>query len=235
MRDLSIVHVTSSKGAPLIGGTRYPAVTDPQANAGKPGCSIVTISSIIQTVIVILLTAVASGVDADVLSGEQAADEAWSDNIRSLYVAGSGDNPWALPQTQKHKPQGPSYQVNPHYVTPEDIESDSLSESKRRSRERGSASKGAPDNNYRTRQQGLPYGQQSLPYGITPGYTAPGYGGYYGGYYGGSPWGDVGAPGFGGNPMLYPYGGGMDLGDPYNLLMEPYPSGSEDQGGSNGM
>jgi hypothetical protein len=192
----------------------------------------VTISRILQTVIVLLLTAVTSAANADagVGSHNYSANEVWSDDIRSLYIAGSGDNPWALPQTQKQIPQGPAYQVNPHYVTPEDIQSDSLADTERRSRKRGSMPRGTPDNLYRGRQQDIPYGLSNVP-----GYTMPGYGGYNGGYYGGFPWADIGAPGFGGNPLLYPYDGAMDLGDPYNMLMPSYPPGSEGAGNSNGM
>jgi hypothetical protein len=184
----------------------------------------VTISSIIQTVIVLILTVVSSGGSAEAHSDGRLADGAWSGNIYSLYLAGSGDNPWALPQTQSYreKPQGPAYQVNPHYVTPEDVKKDSLDETAHVPRKRGSGSTDTPERNYRSRPQELPYGLNYMP-----GYAMPGYGGYYGGF----PVleGD-GAPGFGGDPMLYPYGYSMDMADPYNLMMQPYSPYSDGNG-----
>jgi len=224
MRSPSIIYGPLLKGSPSIGGKRYSAVTDPKANTGKPWYRIVTISSMIPTVIVFFLTAVSSAADADAPPGGRTAENVWTENNQGMYVAGSGDNPWALPQTSREKPQGPAYQVNPHYVTPEDIRSDSLAETGRRGRKRGSSSTATPESNYRDSQQEPPYG---LNY--APGY-APGYGGYYGGFpgmYGG-------APGFGGNPLTYPYGGGTDLGDPYNLMMQPYTSVREGDGDSEG-
>lgn len=176
-----------------------------------------TISIILQTVIVLFLTAVSNGTAADAYSDNQSPDYVWSVDVSGLNIAGSGDNPWALPQTNNEMPQGPAYQVNPHYVTPEDIKSDSLKENVHRSRSHESGST-APESSNRGRQQGYPYG---LNY--APNYTMPGYGGYYGGF----PGIDYGAPGFGGDPMLYPYGGDMDMGDPYNLRMQPYSTGSE--------
>lgn len=176
-----------------------------------------TISTLV-TAIVLSMSVVSSGVYADVWSGGISVDNVWSENVQDLYVAGSGDNPWALPQENRAKTQGPAYQVNPHYVTPEDLKPDSLDETDRRSLKRGPSSTNAPESTYRGRQQVSPYGMNYLP-----GYVAPGYGGYYGGFsgmYGG-------APGFGGDPLLYPYGGGMDLGDPYNLMMQPYSTDSE--------
>ena len=126
------------------------------------------------------------------------------------------------------KPQGPAYKVNPHYVTPQDIEADSL-EGKQRAA--GSYRQGPQDPAGGT-VWNLPQ-QPQYGYSMTPGYGLPGYGlpgyelpGYgvpaYGTIYGVTPWFDYGSPGFGGNPLLYPYTDGYDLADPYNLMIQPY-------------
>lgn len=171
--------------------------------------------------IVILLAAVSRGAVADNPPVGRTVENIWSENINGVFIAGSGDNPWALPRPHREKPKGPSYQVNPHYVTPEDIEADSLPEGDRKQRKRGSSeTAGSSGNNDSSRQPDLPYGLNYMP-----GYPMPGYGGYYGGLPGVD--GNI-LPGFGGNPMLYPYGGGMGLEDPYNLMVQPYSSGSGD-------
>jgi hypothetical protein len=181
-------------------------------------CSTVTITTSLQTAILIYVTAVSGGVNADVLSDGFAVDNVWG-HTNALYVAGSGDNPWALPQIQKQqaKPQGPAYQVNPHYVTPEDIQSDSLPVVDRYPRKRAPASTETPAGNYRGGQAFAPYGMNYVP-----GYSVPGYGGYYGDL----PGMDMGLPGYGADPMLIPYGNGMDMGYPYNLMMQPNSAGS---------
>jgi len=173
---------------------------------------------------VLLFAAVCNGARAGIQAGGRSEGLSWSENIPTLYLAGSGDNPWALPQTHNEKPQGPAYQVNPHYVTPEDIESDSLDQTGNYSRKRNTRSATGKSGNLRRRQQSYPYGSY-----LAPNYPLPGYGGYYGGYYGNLPGMTGGLPGLGGYPLLYPYGG-VDLGDPYNMLMQPYPADSEDDG-----
>jgi hypothetical protein len=221
MHDLSIIQGQLSETSAHIGGALNSVETDLQSNAGISVCSMVTITSIIQTVILILMAAVSSGADANGRTDSRSVNNTWSGSAHGLYVAGSGDNPWVLPQQQKAIPQGPAYIVNPHYVTPEDIKSDSQVEDNRRPRRRGPAPLGTSEGSYRGGQLEIPYGMN-----YAPGYTLPGYGGYYGGFqgmYGG-------APGFGGDPMLYPYDEGMDLGDPYNLMMPPYSSGSAGDG-----
>lgn len=162
-----------------------------------------------------------SSVIADIPLDERALENIWTQSGYGMHVAESGGNPWALPRPQREKPRGPSYLVNPHFVTPEDIEADSTPEPDRKQkRKRRSSSTERPEDYYTDRQPEWPYGS-----GYMPGYQWPGYGGYYGSL----PGMDGGAPGFGGDPLLYPYGG-MGLGDPYNMMTQPYSPGSEDDG-----
>ncbi|MGD2160625.1 MAG: hypothetical protein PVG12_07245 [Gammaproteobacteria bacterium] len=128
-----------------------------------------------------------------------------------MLLAGSGDNPWALPDPREQRGRLPSYITNPKYPTKEDIETklnhDNKAQQDRRTntQQQGQVPYGAP---------GLPqvpqmYAPYSMPYGIQPGYPAyPAYPAYpgYGGLPGmGSPYmGDI--TGFGGNPLMTPYG-----------------------------
>ncbi len=127
-----------------------------------------------------------------------------------MLLAESGGNPWALPDPRRERGRLPSYITNPKYPTKEDIET--------RLNDDNKAHQGGSTN---TQQQGqtpyatppgLPqvpqiYAPYSMPYGMQPGYPAypayPGYGGLPGL---GSPYmgGDI--TGFGGNPLMTPYG-----------------------------
>ena len=134
-----------------------------------------------------------------------------------MLIAGSGDNPWALPDPRQRRGQLPEYITNPQYATQEDIET---------KLNRGNQQQnlgGIPAQQQQLQQQqpgyrtgvGLPLIPQiyapysGMQYGYQPGYQAyPAYPSYPG--LGGLP--GLGTPymgnitGFGGNPLLTPYG-----------------------------
>jgi hypothetical protein len=126
-----------------------------------------------------------------------------------MLLAESGNNPWALPDRRQERGRLPSYITDPRYPTKEDIETKlnhgnkEQPDSGRYTQQQGPAGYGVPP--------GLPqipniYSPYGMPYGMQPGYPAypayPGYGGLPGM---GSPYtGDI--TGFGGNPLITPYG-----------------------------
>jgi len=126
-----------------------------------------------------------------------------------MLLAGSGNNPWALPDPRQERGRLPSYITNPKYATKEDIET-RLNHADKAQQESGAYPQQQRQTSYGT-PLGLPqvpqiYTPYGMSYGIQPGYPAyPGYPGY-GGLPGlGSPYpGDI--TGFGGNPLITPYG-----------------------------
>ena len=135
-----------------------------------------------------------------------------------MLIAGSGDNPWALPDPRQRRGQLPEYITNPRYATQDDIET------KLNQGNQQQSMGGVPAQQQQQLQQqqpgygagvGLPqiphiYAPYSgMQYGYQPGYpTYPAYPTYPG--LGGLP--GLGTPymgnitGFGGNPLLTPYG-----------------------------
>jgi hypothetical protein len=127
-------------------------------------------------------------------------------------LADSGANPWALPDPRRERGRLPSYITDPKYPTKEDIETrlnhDNKAQQERSTnmQQQGQTGYGLPSGLPQAPQIYAPY---SMPYGIQPGFPAyPAYPAYpgYGGFPGmGSPYmGDI--TGFGGNPLITPYG-----------------------------
>lgn len=124
-----------------------------------------------------------------------------------VLLAGSGDNPWALPEQRQYRGNLPEYITNPKYATEEDVET-KLNRGARQQHNSSNTQQPQVQPGYRA-PLGLPavpniYAPYSgTPYGYQPGYPAypgagvmPGMGAPYMG----------GSPGFGGNPMITPYG-----------------------------
>jgi hypothetical protein len=126
-----------------------------------------------------------------------------------MLLAGSGGNPWALPDPRQERGRLPSYITDPKYATKEDIET-RLNHADKAQQESGAYPQQQGQSIYGT-PSGLPqlpqiYAPYGMSYGIQPGYPAypayPGYGGLPGL---GMPYpGDI--TGFGGNPLITPYG-----------------------------
>jgi hypothetical protein len=154
-----------------------------------------------------VLFAPGNAISGDFSHGDNPAQH---NGASSVLLAGSGDNPWALPERRPQKGNGklPSYITDPKYPTKEDVET-KLDYGKK---ERNNS------NTVEQRQQnrpmyGAPLGLPAVPpiyapysgapYGYQPGYPAyPGVGAMPGL---GAPYmGD--SPGFGGNPLITPYG-----------------------------
>jgi len=132
--------------------------------------------------------------------------------VDRMLVAGSGDNPWARPDPRQRRGQLPEYITNPRYATKEDIET-KLNQDNRQQN-----TGGIPPQQQLQQQPGYGAGvglplipniyapYSGMQYGYQPGYPAypsyPGLGGLPG----------LGTPymgnitGFGGNPLLTPYG-----------------------------
>lgn len=118
----------------------------------------------------------------------------------------AGDNPWAIPPQRQQKGRLPEYITNPKYPTKEDIET-KLNDGKKEKHSSDKPVQPQAPPGYGG-QLGLPaipniYAPYSTtPYGYQPGYPAyPGAGVLPGM---GTPY--MGDPGFGGNPLLSPYG-----------------------------
>lgn len=131
-------------------------------------------------------------------------DSAQYQGANQVLLADSGDNPWARPQQQQGTGGLPSYITNPKYPTKEDVET-KLNNGKRQ----GSNS-GIPTQPHQQVQPGYaaPLGLPAVPHIYAPYSVAP-YG--YPAYPGagmlpglGTPY--MGAPGYGGNPLITPYG-----------------------------
>ena len=119
-----------------------------------------------------------------------------------MLLAESGDNPWARPQQRQGAGGLPSYITNPKYATEEDVETKLNDANKQRS---NSSIPAQP------RQQiqpgyGAPLGLPAVPQIYAP-YYQPGYPVYPGaGMMPGMGTPYMGNPGFGGNPLITPYG-----------------------------
>ena len=129
-------------------------------------------------------------------------DPAQYQGASQMLLAESGDNPWALPQ----RPQGtsglPSYITNPKYATKEDVETNLNDANRQRN---GGGNPVLPQQQIQP-GYGAPLGLPAVPHIYAP-YYQPGYPAYPGagmlpGL--GAPY--MGAPGFGGNPLITPYG-----------------------------
>lgn len=118
-----------------------------------------------------------------------------------VLLAESGGNPWAVPQQRRRDGRLPEYITNPKYATEEDVET-KLDYGKDNGQNAARPAQQPAPQGY-----GAPLGLPAAPYIYSPyGYQSgvpmyPGYGGVPG----------VGAPymgdtGFGGNPLLSPYG-----------------------------
>ncbi len=132
-----------------------------------------------------------------------------------VLLADSGGNPWAVPAERQRNDRLPAYITNPKYATKEDLET-KLNDGKK-----GQYNSARPVPQPRPpgygAQLGLPavpniYAPYSgAPYGYQPGFPAyPGAGVMPGM---GTPY--MGTPGFGGNPLISPYGNIYDNVVPY--------------------
>ena len=130
-------------------------------------------------------------------------DPALYQGANQVLLAESGGNPWARPQQPHRGGTLPSYITNPKYATKEDVETKLNDVNKQRS----------SGNQVQPQQQvqpgyGAPLGLPAVPHIYTP-YPASPYG--YPAYPGagmmpgmGTPY--MGGTGFGGNPLITPYG-----------------------------
>ena len=123
----------------------------------------------------------------------------------AVLAAGSGGNPWALPEPQRGNSRLPEYITNPKYATEEDRKT-KLDYGKRQNSTGNPAQQQVPQGYSPT--PGVPAVPNiytpytGVPYGFQPGYPMyPGFGGLPGL---GTPY--MGSPGFGGNPLMTPYG-----------------------------
>ena len=131
-----------------------------------------------------------------------------------MLAAGSGGNPWALPEPRRGDSRLPEYITNPKYATEEDRKT-RLDYGGQQNSSGNSPQQQVPQG------YGAPLGQPAVPnvympysgtpYGYQPVYPMyPGFGGLPGL---GTPY--MGDPGFGGNPLLTPYGNIYGTGVPY--------------------
>jgi len=135
-------------------------------------------------------------------------DPAQYPGANRVLLAESGGNPWAIPQNRQRGSRLPSYITDPKYATKEDVET-RLNDTKR---ERSNSGKPAQPQQQVQPGYGAPLGLPAVPniyapysgapYGYQPGYPAyPGTGVMPGM---GMPY--MGGTGFGGNPLVTPYG-----------------------------
>ena len=118
-----------------------------------------------------------------------------------VLLAESGGNPWALPEQRRRDDRLPEYITNPKYATEEDVET------KLNYGSQSGHNASRPVQQPTPQGYGAPLGLPAVPYiyapyGYQPGVPMyPGYGGVPGL---GTPY--MGDTGFGGNPLLSPYG-----------------------------
>jgi len=129
-----------------------------------------------------------------------------------VLLADSGDNPWAIPQQRRRRGGLPSYITDPKYATKEDVET-KLSDG---NKEQSNSGKQAQPQQQAQPGYGAPLGLPAVPniyapysgapYGYQPGYQT------YPAYPGSGVMPGLGTPymgggtGYGGNPLLTPYG-----------------------------
>jgi len=119
-----------------------------------------------------------------------------------VLLAGSGDNPWAAPDPRQRRGRLPSYITNPKYATKEDVETKLNDGNKQRS---NSSIPAQPLQQVQP-GYGAPLGLPAVPHIYAP-YYQPGYPAYPGaGMMPGMGAPYMGNPGFGGNPLITPYG-----------------------------
>ena len=126
-------------------------------------------------------------------------DPAQYQGASQMLLAESGDNPWARPRQRQGAGGLPSYITNPKYATKEDVETKLNDGNKQRS------SSGIPAQPLQQVQPGYgaPLGLPAVPQIYAP-YYQPGYPGA--GMMPGMGMPYMGGPGFGGNPLITPYG-----------------------------
>ena len=118
-----------------------------------------------------------------------------------VLLAEAGDNPWARPPPQHGTGGLPSYITNPKYATKEDVETKLNNGNRQRS---NSATPAQPQQQVQP-GYGAPLGLPAVPQIYAPYY--PGYPAYPGtGMMPGLGTPYMGAPGYGGNPLITPYG-----------------------------
>jgi len=130
-------------------------------------------------------------------------DPAQYRGANQVLLAESGSNPWALPDPGQERGRLPSYITDPKYATEEDLKT-RLNYGNKGRNDRGQQPQpgyGAPLGLPAVPNIYAPY--SGVPYGYQPGYPAypgagvmPGIGTPYMG----------GGTGFGGNPLITPYG-----------------------------
>ncbi len=129
-------------------------------------------------------------------------DPAQYQGASQMLLAESGDNPWARPQQRQGAGGLPSYITNPKYATKEDVETKLNDGNKQRS------NSGMPTQPQQQVQPGYgaPSSLPAVPHVYTP-YYQPGYPAYPGaGMMPGMGTPYMGGTGFGGNPLITPYG-----------------------------
>lgn len=134
-------------------------------------------------------------------------DPAQYRGANQVLLAESGGNPWARPQQQQRGGMLPSYITNPKYATKEDVETKLNDANKQRSNsgkpvqpQQAQPGYGAPLGLPAVPHIYTPY--PASPYGYQPGYPAYPGAGMMPGL--GTPY--MGGTGFGGNPLITPYG-----------------------------
>ena len=133
-----------------------------------------------------------------------------------LLAGGSGGNPWAIPEPKQQGETLPSYITDPKYATDEDLET---------KLNHGNQQRGGGNNPAQQQIRpgyGAPLGLPAVPNVYTP-YTGVPYG-YQPGY---PMYPGMGVPymgngtGFGGNPLLTPYGNLYGSESPYQQTQPP--------------
>ena len=137
------------------------------------------------------------------ISGGYSRDDAAAQyrGASPVLAAGSSGNPWALPDPKRNTGRLPEYITNPKYATDEDRET-KLNHGRTDNRQSGQPVQQPIPQGYGA-PQGLPaVPNVYAPYGYYPGYPMyPGFGALPGM---GVPY--TGDTGFGGNPLITPYG-----------------------------
>lgn len=151
-----------------------------------------------------VLTVFLGNATADVYT--RGDDPAQHQRVQRVLVADSNGNPWAIPDQNRRQRGLPEYITNPKYATQEDVET-KLDYGKKQI-----PGGGVPQQQPRQPGYGAPPGvpavpniyapYSGVPYGYQPGYPMyPGFGTLPGM---GTPY--TGDTGFGGNPLITPYG-----------------------------
>jgi hypothetical protein len=140
---------------------------------------------------------------SNVIAGDYSNnDPAQYQGANQVLLAESGGNPWARPQQKQDTGGLPSYITNPKYATKEDVETKLNNGNRQRS---NSGIVTQPQQQFQP-GYGAPLGLPAVPYIYSP-YYQPAYPAYPGaGMLPGLGTPYMGSPGFGGNPLITPYG-----------------------------